>query len=206
MIGFYNYTVVPTYIGLASAILGIFFAMQGKPTWAIYCLMLSGLCDMFDGKIARTRKRTEEEKSFGIQIDSLCDLVCFGVLPIVIGYSLGMNRLWQTAVMLLYVLGALIRLGYFNVMEARRQSQTTEVRTAYEGLPVTSVALILPFVYSFRQVIGVSFPMIYAGALLLISVLFVLPFKVKKPGIKGLILLGILGLAEIIFVIYMAGK
>ena len=81
MIGFYNYTVVLTYIGLASSVLGIFTAFDGKPSMAVICLIISGICDMFDGKIARTMDRTQMEKRFGIQIDSLCDLVSFGILP-----------------------------------------------------------------------------------------------------------------------------
>ena len=76
MIGFYDYTVVVTYISLISSIIGIFMAIEGRMQLAVFCLAFSGLCDMFDGKIARTKKnRTEDEKSFGIQIDSLCDIV-----------------------------------------------------------------------------------------------------------------------------------
>lgn len=89
MIGFYDYTVILTYISFASSISGIFLATRGHFNWAIFCLAFSGLCDMFDGKIARTKKnRTEDEKRFGIQIDSLCDVVCFGVFPIVLSMSL----------------------------------------------------------------------------------------------------------------------
>lgn len=89
MIGFYDYTVILTYISFASSISGIFLATRGHFNWAIFCLAFSGLCDMFDGKIARTKKnRTEDEKRFGIQIDSLCDVVCFGVFPIVLCYEL----------------------------------------------------------------------------------------------------------------------
>ena len=63
MIGFYDYTVVLTYISFTSSIIGIFCAVTGHPKWAVFCLALSGLCDMFDGKIARTKKnRTEVEK------------------------------------------------------------------------------------------------------------------------------------------------
>ena len=52
--------------------------------------MFSGFCDMFDGIVARTKKdRTDEEKRFGIQLDSLSDIVCFGVLPFVIGVCSG---------------------------------------------------------------------------------------------------------------------
>lgn len=99
MIGFYDYTVVLTYISFTSSIIGIFCAVTGHPKWAVFCLALSGLCDMFDGKIARTKKnRTEDEKQFGIQIDSLCDVVCFGVFPIVLCYELGMRRIYSMAI------------------------------------------------------------------------------------------------------------
>ena len=80
MIGFYNYSVILTYISLLSSVFGMTQAIHGRFKAAVFCLALSGLCDMFDGKIARSMKnRTEDEKSFGIQIDSLCDVVCFGV-------------------------------------------------------------------------------------------------------------------------------
>lgn len=83
MIGFYDYTVIMTYISVVSSMIGIFCAVTDHISAAVCCLAFSGLCDMFDGKIARTKKnRTEEEKCFGIQIDSLADIVCFGILPI----------------------------------------------------------------------------------------------------------------------------
>lgn len=86
LIGFYNYTVWLTFIGMLSSVVGMGFAVQGKIIAAVICLMFSGFCDMFDGIVARTKKnRTDEEKRFGIQLDSLSDIVCFGVLPFVIG-------------------------------------------------------------------------------------------------------------------------
>ncbi len=78
LIGFYNYTVVLTYMGLISSVYGMTEALDGHFATAIACLVVSGICDMLDGKIARTMDRTEDEKKFGIQIDSLCDLFCFG--------------------------------------------------------------------------------------------------------------------------------
>lgn len=86
MIGYYNYTVWLTFIGMLSSVTGMGLAIQGKIIPAVICLMFSGFCDMFDGIVARTKKdRTDEEKRFGIQLDSLSDIVCFGVLPFVIG-------------------------------------------------------------------------------------------------------------------------
>ena len=120
MIGFYDYTVVLTYLGFASGLLGVLCAIRNPEHLlpAIICLMFSGLCDMFDGKVARTKKRrTTEEKHFGIQLDSLSDLVCFGVLPAVIGYRLGMDKSFLLPIVIFYPLAALIRLAYFNVLE-----------------------------------------------------------------------------------------
>ena len=92
MIGYYNYTGLLTYCALASGATGIFFALRGNAFAAIICLLVAGLFDLFDGKVARTKKdRTQDEKSFGIQIDSLSDVICFGVLPACIGYAVGMS-------------------------------------------------------------------------------------------------------------------
>ena len=67
MIGYYNYTVWLTFVGMLSSVVGMGFAVQGKIIAAVICLMFSGFCDMFDGIVARTKKdRTDEEKRFGI--------------------------------------------------------------------------------------------------------------------------------------------
>lgn len=120
--------------------MGMFCAIDGKLPFAVFCLAFSGLCDMFDGKIARTKKnRTDDEKSFGIQIDSLCDIVCFGIFPIILGYKLGMCRIYSLVILSFYGVAGVIRLAYFNVMEAKRQSETSENRKYYQGLPITSM-------------------------------------------------------------------
>ena len=208
MIGYYNYTVILTYLSLISSVIGMFFAagysdMNSHPEYAIICLMVSGLCDMFDGKVARTKKdRTESEKKFGIQIDSLCDVICFGVLPSIIGYSVGMRDWCDLPVLLLFPLCAVIRLAYFNVAEEERQSKTSENRKVYEGLPVTSVALILPLLYSFHKDIGDWFPEVYGGSLLIIAIAFITRFKVKKPSMKTMLGFIGVGVLELIWMLY----
>ena len=77
-IGFYDYTVILTYLSLISSVFGITRAVQGDFRLAVVCLALSGLCDAFDGKVASTKKnRTRLERNFGIQIDSLSDVLAF---------------------------------------------------------------------------------------------------------------------------------
>ena len=80
MLGVYNYTVILTYIGMLTGFTGITCAIHNDLKGALICLMIAGVCDMFDGKIASTMERTREEERFGIQIDSFSDLICFGVV------------------------------------------------------------------------------------------------------------------------------
>ena len=200
MIGFYDYTVLLTYLGFASGMVGIYLSILGDPFKAILCLMFSGLCDMFDGKVARTKKRrTVEERQFGVQLDSLSDLICFGVLPAMIGYSLGIKEIYLIPLLIFYPLAALIRLAYFNVLEIIRNSSTPV--KVYTGLPVTSSALIFPLLYAFKGLIGKYFPLVYGILLLIVGCLFISKIKIKKPGIKVMILFIIIGVIEVLLII-----
>lgn len=206
MIGFWDYTVILTYISLASAISGIFCAITGYLQWAVACLAFSGLCDMFDGKIARTKKnRTDDEKSFGIQIDSLCDIVCFGILPIIICYKIGMNHIYSMIILILYGLAGLIRLAYFNVMEQKRQNETDEVRKYYQGLPITSMSIILPILFVTSPLFPSQqiFMIVIHIIVVLVGILFITDFKFRKLDTFEIFLLVIvvaIAVAVIIFV------
>lgn len=207
MIGFYDYTVIATYVSLASSVAGIILAASGKPIISVFCLLLSGLLDTFDGKIARTKKdRSLREQRFGVQIDSLCDLVCFGVLPAVIGYAAApiiprcsVLFVAYVAVSSLYILGGLIRLSFFNISEeeARESGEKTERKT-YTGMPITTSALVFPLVYLVKLIPGVSdtaISLVWMGAMLAVGFCFVGKFRVRKPTNKGafaLIGLGVL--------------
>ena len=182
MIGFYNYSVIVTYIGVALSVSGMALASTGQFKFAILCLALAGACDTFDGKIARAMKnRTKEMEIFGIQIDSLCDMVCFGVTPVIISYQMGLNSVWGIAIEILFVLCGVIRLAYFNVTEAKRQNETSENRQYYQGLPITSMAIILPFLYLMRRYCGLHFLIVIHIAVIIVGLLFILDIKVKKP-------------------------
>ena len=203
MIGFYNYTVILTYISLLISAVGIGFAVTGDPFTALFCLMASGVCDMFDGMIARTRKKsTEEEKRFGIQLDSLCDIVCFGVLPAAVGITLaeGQPTLLRVASWgfgALFILCALIRLAYFNVTEETRQATEGGRRKSYMGVPVTTSAVVFPLMYALSVLIPAPVGLwIYPAFILITAIAFITPVKVPKPHAKGLVVMGLVGLAE----------
>lgn len=63
MIGFYNASVILTYLGVVSAVFGMSQAFNGNFKIAILCLMISGLTDMYDGTIAKMIKRSEDARS-----------------------------------------------------------------------------------------------------------------------------------------------
>lgn len=191
MLGFYDYTVVLTYISLAVSVFGMTRALEGDFKVAILCLALSGLCDMFDGKIARTKKnRTEDEKKFGIQIDSLCDVVCFGVFPAMICYLMGVRGALGWFCIGYYTICGVIRLAFFNVLEIERQQNEDGVNHYYHGLPITTVAIVLPLIFVVQMVLNnTTFLVLLHVMLLTVGTLFVVDFKLRKPG--NLVLTGI---------------
>lgn len=201
LIGFYNYTVILTYLGAAAAVCGIFFSASDYPFWGVICLLFAGLTDMFDGKVASTMKRNDAEKAFGIQIDSLCDLISFGVLPLAIGYGIGLSGGIFYVSCVLYLLCAIIRLAYFNVDEAQRQKTETGRRKIYYGLPVTSAAIIFPAVFGCGSLLGNAMPVVYQLGLFACAAAFVIKFKLAKPNKKGIPILVVVGLAITILVI-----
>lgn len=224
MIGYFNYTEILTYLSAISAGVGIIVSLNGTghPYMGVFFLLFCGLCDAFDGKVARMKKdRSSQEKKFGIQIDSLSDLIAFGVLPACIGDA--MIRVCPTieerprikyddriafpvvvilfAVLMLYILAALIRLAYFNVIEEERQNTEAGVRKTFVGLPVTTAALAFPTVLLLQYLIPADLTLLYFGVMLVMTLLFLAKIKVPKPGTRGMMVMVVLGLIEFVFLI-----
>ena len=219
MIGVYDYTVILTYLSLLSAGAGIFVSLSGggHPYLGTFFLMFCGLCDAFDGKVARTKKnRTSLEVNFGIQIDSLCDVVAFGVLPASIGAAMlrvspflrekvfSSGKTWLTGILravlygilLFYVLAALVRLAYFNVTEEERQKTEGGVRRYYLGVPVTTSALIFPTVLLLQYLVSADLTLAFFAVTLLLALAFVSRLRIPKPGLRGILIMVGIGIAE----------
>ena len=202
LLGYYNYTVILTYIGMLTGFIGIIYAFENNSFGAVICLMIAGLCDMFDGTIASTRERTEQEKCFGIQIDSFSDLICFGALPAIIVYSQSKHNQVVLMICSLYLLCALIRLAYFNVEEQERQQSSDTSREIYYGLPVTLSALFLPIVHGAVCFFSWKPAIVPTAALLTMAILFLLPFPLRKPKLIGKICVVLCGILEVGFVLF----
>lgn len=221
MIGFYDYTVILTYLSLISAIGGIALVTSDHPILATFCLLFCGMCDMFDGKVARTKKnRTQDEKNFGIQIDSLVDVVAFGALPAIMTIELCGHQWYAYIISALFVLAGVIRLAYYNVTEELRQKDTNEVRKHYCGLPITSSSLIFPFffclisIYCMKQDHISLFLQLFekncfrfslCGITALTGLAYITPFEIRKPRSREMWCLLIFGvvMALVLLIVYL---
>lgn len=189
-LGVYDYTVILTYISLLSAFFGMILSHRGNLAGAILCLMLSGFCDAFDGTVARSKKdRTEDEKAFGIQLDSLCDVISFGVFPAYLCYCLGVQTAVGMILLGFYCVCAVIRLAFFNVEEGKRQKVEEGCNKFYRGLPVTTISMLLPPVYLLRFVLPQAmFSLILHILAAVVGFLFILDIPIKKLDVKKLFL------------------
>lgn len=174
-IGCFNRSVIITYFGLACSLLGISLLLTqnvyesvNRMDIAMIFLIIAGICDLFDGFIARKCKRNDIQKQFGIQIDSLVDVISFLVFPAVILLKMNTSMWWLA---ILYMIAGITRLAWFNI-------HTDGHTDYYQGLPVTFIAFFAPIIYSLN--IGfnnIVFPILYS----IISLLFVLNIPIKKP-------------------------
>ncbi len=199
-LGYYDYTVVLTYIGMICSFIAIILSINENYIDAVILLMMAGACDMFDGTVASTKDRTPEEKRFGIQIDSLSDLISFGVMPAIFVYMITGKGMAGGVIAALFVLAALIRLAYYNVNEEERQQQTNENRRFFHGLPVTTIAVLLPVVFLGQRTGKIHGVISYMVLLILCGVGFLSPIEIQKPNFVGKICLIIVGIIEFLVV------
>ena len=176
-------SVIVTYLGVIFGVASMAFAFTKMAfaeveymRYSLILLILAGICDMFDGKVARMCKRTDEEKEFGIQIDSLADTINFLALPVVIMLSLGMTSIIDICVYILFIICGISRLALFNC-----NACLDKPVEYYTGLPVTTTALFYPLIGLLHGQIPASiFNMIYLIITIIIAFLFIAKIKVPK--------------------------
>ncbi|MBI9064859.1 MAG: CDP-alcohol phosphatidyltransferase family protein [Marinilabiliaceae bacterium] len=132
-------------LGLFSAVLAIYFAIKGNFPASIIGILWAVLFDWYDGIIARKMKgRTKEQGVFGGQLDSMIDIVSFGVLPSILLLSYGNYNIWFIPGAFVIMATSAIRLSYFNIY-GLIDSKT------YRGLALDNNVIILAFVFLFEN-------------------------------------------------------
>ncbi len=130
-------------LGLFCAVLAIYYAILGNFPAAIIGMIWAVFFDWLDGIIARRMKwRTDEARAFGGQLDSLIDIVSFGILPAVLLLSYGEFNPWFLPGAFVIVATSAIRLSYFNIFGLIDDS-------TYMGLALDNNVIILAFIFLF---------------------------------------------------------
>ncbi len=162
-------------MGLLCAILAIYFAILGIFPAAMIGLIWAVFFDWSDGVIARRMKdRTEKQRIFGGQLDSLIDIVSFGICPAVILLSYGDFSPWFIPGAFCIVAAGVLRLSYFNVFGLVGES-------TYQGLALDNNSIILALLFVFDGLVSTSFfaSLLYI-VLLALAILNVAPIRTPK--------------------------
>ena len=111
--------------------------------WAAFLLLPAALvCDVLDGYVARLNKK--RQSVLGADLDSLADVISFGVAPAVLGFTLGLRGGWDMLVLTYFVVCGVSRLARFNVTSAELADETTGKVKYFEGTPIpTSIVIVL---------------------------------------------------------------
>ena len=147
---------------------------------AFVLLPVALLCDVLDGRVARWR---HESSLLGQEMDSLADLVSFGVAPALVGFAMGMRGGWDELILVYFVGCGLSRLARYNATAAQISEQGGGKVRYFEGTPIPSSLLLVLGLF-------VLFRMGRMGDALPGGVVRLGPFAADAPALLGLIVTG----------------
>jgi len=212
--GIYLFPSLLTLSNLAAGVVSILFSADGHYTDAAWAIIAGIVMDMLDGRVARWAGATSQ---FGLELDSLCDLVTFGIAPGILMFEVALQGIGRPgyALVIFFAMAAALRLARFNLKASSGEPPSTH----FIGLPVPAAAGILAsFVLSYElfgdenlsvktiPVLMHKMPMLYRFlplTIMILSFLMISPihygnFKQMKLGRPhsiqtiGLVLVGLL--------------
>ena len=169
-------TILPnifTLVGVCIGLTSIKFAFDERFGLAIICIIVAGLIDGLDGRIARLIKGTSQ---VGKELDSLTDVISFGVAPAFIMYFWQLNSLGRVGwlICLIYVICVALRLARFNVSS---ETQASWKDNFFEGVPSPAggILVLMPLIYSKSelQIINLNYSYFVPALFILISILLI---------------------------------
>jgi len=149
------FTLINAGCGTVAIFLCLNYATEGEKRflWIAFLLLPSSLIfDVLDGYVARHSRR---RSAIGADLDSLADIVSFGVAPAVMGFALGMRGLWDMLILTYFVVCGISRLARFNVTAADLSDSSGKVKY-YEGTPIPSSIVIV-------VLLGIAFGLNHTG-------------------------------------------
>ena len=174
-----------TLIGVCIGLSSIKFAFDGKFELSIIAVIVAGIIDGLDGRIARLIKGTSK---VGKELDSLTDVISFGVAPAFIMYFWSMSEIGRLGwlISLIYVVCVALRLARFNINSEAEPSWRDNF---FEGIPSPAggVLVLMPLIYSFSEVqfFKPNYQIIVPALFILISILLI--SKIPTYSLKKIV-------------------
>ena len=139
-----------TLVGVCIGLSSIKFAFDGKFELSIIAVIVAGIIDGLDGRIARLIKGTSK---VGKELDSLTDVISFGVAPAFIMYFWSLSEIGRLGwlISLIYVICVALRLARFNV---NSEGESSWKDNFFEGIPSPAggILVLMPLIYSFSEI------------------------------------------------------
>jgi CDP-diacylglycerol--serine O-phosphatidyltransferase len=181
--------------GLLCAVFGIYYSILGNFPFAIIGVLWAVLFDWADGIIARQMTgRTDHHRTFGGQLDSLIDIISFGIFPAIFLLSYGKFSPWFLPGAFFIVATSAIRLSYFNIFGLNDDK-------TYMGLALDNNVIILAFVFLFEGFFDYTVFSIILYVLLMVFLVFNLA-PVRTPKFDGKWFYVLIGYTLVLTVIY----
>lgn len=141
---------ITTLMSLCVGLTSIRFALTERYELAVIAILIAAILDSMDGRLARLLGATSQ---FGAELDSLSDLVCFGVAPAIVIYVSSLHE-WGNAgwaLVLLYVIASALRLARFNADLIVNENEPSWIKRYFKGVPIPAAAFLslTPMMLSF---------------------------------------------------------
>jgi CDP-diacylglycerol--serine O-phosphatidyltransferase len=156
-----------TVLNLTLGILGIYFLIEGDLKRCFFAIFIASFIDRFDGLVAR---KLQIESELGKQLDSLSDLISFGVVPAFLLYQSTLNEFGLSGILftIIFIVCGAIRLARFNIVEFSGH---------YTGIPITVAGCLLAVSYLTNEIIPSQ---IFMFLIIILSFLMISTIEVKK--------------------------
>lgn len=166
-----------TFLSLACGFISIIFSLESQFTFASWAIIFSVIFDGLDGQVAR---RNPVPSEFGKELDSLVDVVSFGIAPSVLGYCFIYKNFyfWASAVLFIYLFCSVLRLAKYNI------TVKEAFANYFNGLPTTvSGGILSAFILIYRRYTQSPPPLLFLFLVFLLAMLMV--SKVKYANLDG---------------------
>ena len=174
-----------TLVGVCIGLTSIKFAFDGRFELSIIAVIVAGIIDGLDGRIARLIKGTSK---VGKELDSLTDVISFGVAPAFIMYFWSLSEIGRLGwlISLIYVICVALRLARFNVTSEAEPSWKDNF---FEGIPSPAggILVLMPLIYSFSEIqyITPNYQFIVPILFIIISILLI--SKIPTYSLKKIV-------------------